>query len=151
MHVDVRAGDATEVVLGGRGRVVAGRLTGLDSYEGVTLRVHPTAPHVGFPGDDEQWQGWSALRNGRLGATIFRDVIPVGKDGTYRIEGLVPESYQLMVNESARRLRGGTSFHRETGGRHGEHRRRAAGSGRNPGDTRCAPVRNAPRGVGTAF
>ena len=110
MHVDVRAGDATEVVLGSRGRVVAGRLTGLDSYEGVTLRVHPTAPHVGFPGDDEQWQGWTALRNGRLGATLFRDVTPVGKDGTYRIEGLVPESYQLMVNDGARRLRAGTSF-----------------------------------------
>ena len=34
MHAEVRAGDSTEVVLGGRGRVVAGRLTGLDSYVG---------------------------------------------------------------------------------------------------------------------
>ena len=110
MHVDVRAGDATEVVLGGRGRVVAGRLTGLDSYEGVTLRVHPTAPHFGFPGDDEQWQGWGALRDGPLGAVVFRDAIPVGPDGTFRIEGLVPESYQLFVNDGGKRLRGHASF-----------------------------------------
>jgi hypothetical protein len=110
LHVDVRPGDGTEVVLGGWARAVAGRLTGLDSYEGVTLRVHPTAPHIGFPGDDAQWQGWAALRNSPLGATVFRDAIPVGVDGTFRIEGLVPESYQLMVNAGAGGLSGGTRF-----------------------------------------
>jgi hypothetical protein len=109
-HVDVHAGEATEVVLGGRGRVVTGHLAGLESFEGVTLRIHPTAPHVGFPGDDERWQGWANLRRGPLGATVFRDAIPVRNDGTFQIEGLVPERYQLIVNDGGKLLNGGTSF-----------------------------------------
>jgi hypothetical protein len=123
MHVDVLPGDRTEVVLGGRGRVVAGRLTGLDSYKGVTLRVHPTAPHVGFPGDDAEWQGWTALRNSPLGASVFRDAIPAGEDGTFRIEGLVPESYQLMVDDGARRLCGGTELTVKTAAGDGDAQR----------------------------
>ena len=42
------------------------------------------------------------------GATVFRDAIPVGEDGTFRIEGLVPESYQIFVNDGGKPLRGGT-------------------------------------------
>jgi hypothetical protein len=109
-HVGVHAGEATEVVLGGRGRVVTGHLTGLESFEGVTLRIHPRAPHIGFAGDDEQWQGWANLHRGPLGATVFRDAIPVRNDGTFQIEGLVPEWYQLFVNDGGKRLNGGTSF-----------------------------------------
>jgi hypothetical protein len=41
---------------------------------------------------------------------VFRDVIPVGEGGTYRIQGLVPEPYQLFVNQGGKRLRGSTSF-----------------------------------------
>ncbi|QEH38422.1 hypothetical protein OJF2_70230 [Aquisphaera giovannonii] len=107
MHLDVPPGEGPEVVLGGRGRVVAGRLTGLDSYEGVTLRAHPTAPHVGLRGDDEQWSGWMSLRNSPAGATVFRDAIAVAADGTFRIEGLVPGSYQVMTNGGAGRPVGG--------------------------------------------
>lgn len=112
-HIEIRPGEATEVILGGRGRVVTGRLTGLETYEGVTLRIHPRAPHIGFDGDDAQWRGWSALQKSPFGPTVFRDAIPVARDGTYRIEGLVPESYQLMVNAGRQQLFGGTQFQLE--------------------------------------
>ncbi len=110
MHADVHPGDSTEIVLGGAGPAVVGRLTGLDSYEGVTLRVHPRAPHIGFPGDAEQWAGWSALRESPLAKTVFHDEIAVEADGSFRVEGLIPEWYQLIVNDSGKGLRGGTSF-----------------------------------------
>ena len=110
MHVDVRAGEPTELELGAPGRAVAGRLVGLDSYKGVTLRVHPRAPHIGFAGGDAEWRGWSAMRNSPLGPIAFRDTIPVGEDGRFLIEGLVPESYQLFVNGGVRPLRGYASF-----------------------------------------
>jgi hypothetical protein len=111
MHVDVRPGDPTEVVLGRAGPAVVGRLTGLDFYEGVTLRVHPRAPHIGFPGDEAQWRGFAALQKSPLGKIVFRDLVGVDADGSFRIEGLIPESYQLIVNESGKGLRGGASFH----------------------------------------
>lgn len=110
MHVDVKAGDATGVMLGAPGRAVVGRLVGLDSYKGVTLHLHPRAPHIGLPGDNDQWRGWSALRNSALGQVVFRDAIPVGEDGRFLIEGLIPESYQLFVNDGGKNLRGGTNL-----------------------------------------
>jgi hypothetical protein len=109
-HIDVRPGEPTEVVFDDAGPALVGRLTGLDSYEGVTLRVHPRAPHIGFPGDDEQWAGWNALRQSSLGKVVFRNDVAVKTDGSFRIEGLIPESYQLIVNDSGKGLRGGTSF-----------------------------------------
>ena len=39
-------------------------------------------------------------------ATRFRSA----RTGRIRIEGLVPESYQVFVNDGGKRLRGGTSF-----------------------------------------
>jgi hypothetical protein len=120
MHVDVKAGGATTAVLGGPGQVVSGRLTGLDSYKGVTLRIHPRAPHIGMPGDEAQWNGWAALRKDSLGSTVFRDAVPVEPDGTFRIEGLVPERYQIIVNPADDKLRGGAEVTVEPAG--GERR-----------------------------
>ena len=110
VHPEVQAGGETDVVLGRKGPAVVGRLTGLESFEGVTLRVHPRAPHIGFAGDDEQWAGWSALAKSPLGSVVFRDNVAVEADGSFRIEGLIAESYQLILNDRGRGLRGGTSF-----------------------------------------
>ncbi len=108
MHLDVPPGDGAEVVLGGRGRAVVGRVTGLGSCKGVTISAHPPAPHFGFPGDEEQWRGRAALQESPAGAVVFRDAIPVAADGTFRIEGLVPGSYGLMAHQGGQIL-GGTS------------------------------------------
>ena len=53
----VEAGDQpTPALIGGQGRQREGRLVGLDSWRRVTFHFHPTAPHIGLPGDDEIWK-----------------------------------------------------------------------------------------------
>jgi len=106
-HVEVAPGEPTEVVIGRPGPAVVGRLVGLRSFKGVTLRVHPRAPRVE---DAQRWHGLAALRKSGLGPIVYRDEVPVAADGFFRIEGLLPEWYQLIVNGGDRGLRGSTSF-----------------------------------------
>lgn len=91
------AGD-TQVLLGGQGRKVTGKLAGLASWEGATWRVHPHAPSIGFGGDDAAWQAFGELRQSAQGPLLFRDTQPVNKDGTIVIENLLPGRYQLFVS-----------------------------------------------------
>ena len=96
-HVTVSAGDMTSVVLGGQGRRVSGRFVGLDSWEGATFHFHPTAPHIGFGGDDAMWKAFGDFQNSEIGPVFFRDKQPINKDGTYTIEKMLPGHYQLFV------------------------------------------------------
>src|SRR6185503_4126730 len=86
VHVKVAAGDATPVLIGGRGRKVTGKFTGLDSWEGATFHVHPNAPSIGFGGDDTMWKAFGQLKASPIGPILFRDKQPVNKDGTFTIE-----------------------------------------------------------------
>lgn len=96
-HTTVVPGPAiTPVVIGGVGRTVAGRLSGRASYDDVTLRLHPTAPHIGFPGDEEIWKAWSAFQASPQGRHFFRDGLKVAADGTFQIPAVLPGSYQLF-------------------------------------------------------
>jgi beta-lactamase regulating signal transducer with metallopeptidase domain len=105
-HAKVAAGAPTRVVLGGQGRTVTGKLVGLDSWEGVTFHVHANAPHVGFPGDDASWQAFTQLRQSTVtGPIFFRNKQPVGQDGSFSIERMLPGTYQLFVS-----LPGGKSY-----------------------------------------
>ena len=97
-HPIVKSGEPTAVLLGGVGRRVTGKLAGLDSWEGVTYHFHPEAPHIGFPGDDAQWKAFSELRKSPQGPLLFRDQQPVGKDGGFAIENMLPGRYQLFVS-----------------------------------------------------
>ena len=96
-HVTVSAGDITSVVLGGQGRNVSGRFVGLDSWEGATYHFHPTAPHIGFGGDDAMWKAFREFQESAIGPVFFRDKQPINKDGTFTIEKMLPGRYQLFV------------------------------------------------------
>ena len=94
-HVDVRAG-TNEAVIGGAGRTVKGKLTGRDSWEGVSFHFHPTAPHVGLSGDDEMWKAWSEFQKSPSGPLFFRNGLKVQADGTFEIPGALPGDYQIF-------------------------------------------------------
>lgn len=96
-HVKVAAGNPTKMVLGGQGRKVTGKFTGLDSWEGANYHFHPEAPHIGFDGRDSQWAAFGQLKASQIGPLLFRDKQPINKDGTFTIEGMLPGRYQLFV------------------------------------------------------
>lgn len=98
IHADVKPGEPTRVVIGGQGRLVHGKLTGRESWKGVTIRVHPTAPHIGFPGDDLAWKAFGELQKSPAGPLLFRDKLPVNADGTFEIADMLPGRYQLFVS-----------------------------------------------------
>jgi len=98
IHLQVKAGEPTPAVIGGQGRQLTGQLKGRDSWEGVTLHMHPNAPHIGFPGDDEQWKAFSALQSGPLGPLLFRDKIKPAADGKFTIDNVLPGHYQIFVS-----------------------------------------------------
>jgi hypothetical protein len=98
VHADVKAGGVTRVVIGGQGRLVRGKLTGRNSWKGVTIRIHPNAPHIGFPGDDLAWKAFGDLQKGPAGPLLFRDKHPVKADGTFELVDMIPGDYQLFVS-----------------------------------------------------
>ena len=98
IHADVKPGEPTRVVIGGQGCVVRGKLTGRDSWNGVTIHFHPRAPHIGFPGDDAMWKAWGELQKSPAGPLLFRDKQPVNADGTFEIADMLPGDYQLFVS-----------------------------------------------------
>jgi hypothetical protein len=102
-HVQVAAGQPTAVLLGGQGRNVTGKLVGLRTWDGVTYHFHPTAPHIGFPGDNAMWQAFGELKKSAAGPLLFRDKLPVNKDGTFTIENMLPGNYQLFVSMPGQR------------------------------------------------
>ena len=95
VHVEVKSG-TNQAVIGGGGRTVKGKLTGRDKWDGVTFHFHPTAPHVGFPGDDEMWKAWNELKKSASGSLLFREGLKVNADGTFEITGVLPGSYQIF-------------------------------------------------------
>jgi hypothetical protein len=100
-HVTVKAGEPTPALIGGQGRTVKGKLDGLESWKGVTIRIHPRAPLIGFPGDDEIWKAYGQLQASAVGPHLFRDKHPVNDDGTFEIKGVLPCTYQLFVSAPA--------------------------------------------------
>ena len=83
-------------LMGGRGRLVSGKLKGRASWDGVTFHFHPTAPHIGREGDGAMWKAWTALQQSPDGPLFFRNGLKVAADGTFRIEGMLPGSYQIF-------------------------------------------------------
>ena len=102
----------TAVVIGGKGRSVIGRLTGIENPEGITFRVHPNAPHFGGPGDDTQWVAWSAFRRSPDGATFFRDGLKVAQDGSFEIPKMLPGNYQIFFTQKDGKTKAGSGVFR---------------------------------------
>lgn len=99
-HVTVTPGEPTHMILGGRGRTVKGHLAGRDSWDGVVMHFHPRAPHVGFPGDDEQWKAWGEFQKTDIGPIFFRANLKPNADGTFEIPGVLPGDYQFFVDSN---------------------------------------------------
>jgi hypothetical protein len=87
---------ANRALLGGQGRTVRGRLVGRAEWADVTFHFHPTAPHIGLPGDDEMGKGWGALQKSPIGPLFFRNGLKANPDGTFEIPGMLPGDYQIF-------------------------------------------------------
>ena len=102
-HLVLKPG-TNQALIGGAGRVVKGKLTGRDSWEGVTFHFHPTAPHIGFSGDDEMWKAWGEFQKSPSGPLFFRDGLKVKADGTIEITGVLPGEYQIFFSREAGKI-----------------------------------------------
>jgi hypothetical protein len=101
--IRVSEGQVTRVTLGGPGRTLVGRFEaprdlGLPiDWSKVHLRLGLHAPHIGFPGDDEVWKTYGAFLSTEEGKAYYRDGLPVGRDGSFRIEGVPTGRFQLII------------------------------------------------------
>jgi hypothetical protein len=100
----LKPGEMTIVEFGGEGVDVIGRLTGLDSYEGVTLSICPPAPDVWrvqrFGGNNianDQQKSYAALRKTNYAPLYFRDSITVANDGSFRIKDVMTGQYNVWI------------------------------------------------------
>lgn len=97
LHADVAPGEPTKIVFGGPGRTVVGRLVGRDSFKGFTISITPNTPR---PGDRLAMAGHATIRGSEIGPLFFRESLPVAHDGTFRIEKVIPEWYQVFVRSA---------------------------------------------------
>lgn len=115
--IDVAAGESTDVVFGGRGRPVTGRLVGRDDWSGVTVRAAPNAPRPGFMANqrDPTWPAYTQFLASTAGKNYVKKGVPVDAAGRFRIENVPPEYYQLFVDaEGADQSIGYATFRVET-------------------------------------
>jgi hypothetical protein len=121
--IEVRERETTHVKLGGPGRTVLGRFEApkdLDvpiDWSKVHARLALNAPHVGFPQDNETWKTYGAFLQTDEGKAYYRDFLPVGPDGSFRVEGVPTGVYQLFlwVTGPAVGKPAGTDTHYATG------------------------------------
>ena len=101
--IEVREGETTHVKLGGPGRTVLGRFEAPKDlalpidWSKVHARLALNAPHIGFPGDEEIWKTYGAFLKTDEGNAYYRDLLPVGPDGSFRVEGLPTGDFQLFL------------------------------------------------------
>jgi beta-lactamase regulating signal transducer with metallopeptidase domain/biopolymer transport protein ExbD len=95
-HYTVRAGEPTRVIIGGDGRTVLGRLTGLASWEGVTLHLSLAAPPFSG-GNDATWAAYNEFQNSPSGAAFNRGGFKPAADGTFKIPTVLPGDYTLLI------------------------------------------------------
>ncbi|MCF7731805.1 MAG: ankyrin repeat domain-containing protein [Akkermansiaceae bacterium] len=98
--VEIVAGEPTKFVFGGLGRPVIGRLVGRNNYEHLKLGIAPEAPYAGLLSepDDAGWEAYSIFVNSPAGKHYVKSGIRMNADGTFRIENVPPENYQLFVS-----------------------------------------------------
>jgi hypothetical protein len=97
--VQVLPGTPTQVVLGGRGRPIIGKLVGRDSWENVSIRIAPNAPRPGDMGTEyDPWPSYLKFLSSDAGKNYVKNGIPVKPDGSFHIENVPPEYYQLFVS-----------------------------------------------------
>jgi hypothetical protein len=99
--VEVTAGKPTPLVFGGKGRPVIGKLSGRDNWGQVSIRLAPNAPRPGFMVNekDPTWPAYGQFLKSPAGKNYVKSDITVGRDGSFRIADVPPETYQLFVRE----------------------------------------------------
>ena len=65
------------------------------------MRFHPRAPHIGMPGDEDQWKAWGEFQKSSLGPLYFRDGLKPKVDGTFEIPGVLPGDYQFFIGTNS--------------------------------------------------
>lgn len=97
-HLTVLPGETANVRVGGEGRTARGRLTGRDSWEGITIRFRPVAPSPSFGGADLLWQKYNQFRTSPVGPLYFRGGVRPNSEGSFEIARIMPGRYQLFVS-----------------------------------------------------
>jgi hypothetical protein len=101
--IAVRERQVTHVSLGGPGRPLVGRFEppkdlGLPiDWSRVHVRLALRAPHIGFPGDDELLRIYGAFLESAEGKAYYRNGLPVGHDGSFRVEDVPAGEFQLFI------------------------------------------------------
>lgn len=97
--VEIAAGKPTQLVFGGSGRPIMGKLVGAGNFKDVRIRIAPNAPYAGFLADsqDPTWPAYAQFLRSPAGKNYVKGGLKVNADGTFRIENVPPESYQLFV------------------------------------------------------
>jgi len=100
--VEVNAGKPTPLVFGGKGRPVIGKLSGRDDWGQVKIRLAPNAPRPGFMVDekDPTWPAYGQFLTSPAGKNYVKNDVAVMDDGSFRINDVPPETYQLFVRET---------------------------------------------------
>ena len=101
--IEISPSEPTKMVFGGRGRPVVDKLVGAGSYEDIRIRIAPNAPYAGFlrDPDDVVWPAYGQFLNSPAGKNYVKGGIKPNADGTFRIESVPPETYQLFVTAGA--------------------------------------------------
>ena len=99
--VEVHAGKPTQLVFGGKGRPVIGKLSGRDDWGRVKIHLAPNAPRPGFMMNekDPTWPAYGQFLTSPAGKNYVKSDVAIMGDGSFRINDVPPETYQLFVRE----------------------------------------------------
>jgi hypothetical protein len=101
--IEAREGQITRVGLGGPGRTLVGRFEapkGFDlpiDWTKSSVRLGLEVPPVVLNGDEPDWAFFRKFVQSEESRAYFRDNLPVGPDGSFRIESVPPGNYQLII------------------------------------------------------
>jgi hypothetical protein len=99
--VNAHAGpEPTPVLIGGQGRTVSGRLTGRDSWEGVSFTFAPNPPPMYWNRHEEgpAAVAYRLWRESPIGPIFFRDEQKLDADGSFTLAGVLPGDYQVTIS-----------------------------------------------------
>ncbi len=115
VQFEILAGKDTPLELGVGSCTLVGRLASPDGFPyaidwtKVNLRVFPKAPHFSgrIEGGSDPVKCWSRFLQTEEGKTYVRDNVAIAANGTFRVEGLPPTEYQVMISASEQSVNGG--------------------------------------------
>ena len=101
--LDLTAGQSKVFNFGGAGIEVTGKLTGLRSYESVSISIQPPAPDAwrdpvgNVRGVNGRQAGYLNLKKSDYASLYFRDNLSVEEDGSFKITDVMTGKYNFWV------------------------------------------------------